>query len=144
MQTAALQIGALAKRTTLTVDAIRFYEKPHLLRKKIATRTRSVASGPNEPVAAVIAALSTLACCLPFGFLGAVGLAGLSVWARSYAAWFLALAVVLLVLGFVQLYHGRTQCRKRSTVSMVLFWVAAVIVLLIILFPQVIASLVAG
>jgi hypothetical protein len=59
------------------------------------------------PVAAVIAALSTLACCLPFGFLGAVGLAGLSVWARSYAAWFLALAVVLLVLGFVQLYRGR-------------------------------------
>jgi len=47
------------------------------------------------PVAAVIAALSTLACCLPFGFLGAVGLAGLSVWARSYAGWFLALAAVL-------------------------------------------------
>ena len=37
MQTAALQIGALAKRTTLTVDAIRFYEKRHLLPK--ATRT---------------------------------------------------------------------------------------------------------
>ena len=96
------------------------------------------------PVAAVIAALSTLACCLPFGFLGAVGLAGLSVWARTYAGWFLALAAVLLVLGFVQLYRGRNQCRKRSTVSIVLFWVAAVIVLLIILFPQVIASLVAG
>jgi DNA-binding transcriptional MerR regulator len=37
MQTAALQIGALAKRTMLTVDAIRFYEKRHLLPK--ATRT---------------------------------------------------------------------------------------------------------
>jgi len=51
------------------------------------------------PIAAVIAALSTLACCLPLGFLGAVGLAGLSVWARSYAGWFLALAAVLLILG---------------------------------------------
>ena len=96
------------------------------------------------PVAAVVAALSTLACCLPFGFLGAVGVAGLSVWARSYAGWFLAVAAVLLVVGFVQLYRGRNQCKKRSIVSIVLFWVAAAIVLLVVLFPQVIASLVAG
>jgi len=33
MQTAAIQIGELAKRTTLTVDAIRFYEKRQLLPK---------------------------------------------------------------------------------------------------------------
>jgi DNA-binding transcriptional MerR regulator len=32
-QTSAIQIGELAKRTTLTVDAIRFYEKRHLLPK---------------------------------------------------------------------------------------------------------------
>jgi MerR family transcriptional regulator, copper efflux regulator len=37
MQTAAIQIGELARRTTLTVDAIRFYERRHLLPK--ATRT---------------------------------------------------------------------------------------------------------
>jgi DNA-binding transcriptional MerR regulator len=36
MQTSAIQIAELAKRTTLTVDAIRFYEKRHLLPK--ATR----------------------------------------------------------------------------------------------------------
>ena len=96
------------------------------------------------PVAAVIAALSTLACCLPFGFLGALGLAGLSVWAQSFRSWFLAIAGVLLVVGFVQLYRGRDQCEKRSPFSVVLFWVAAVIVLLIVLFPQVIANLVAG
>jgi uncharacterized membrane protein YidH (DUF202 family) len=96
------------------------------------------------PIAAVIAALSTLACCLPFGFLGAVGLAGLSVWARSYGGWLVALAAVLLVVGFVQLYRGRGQCRKRSPLSIAVFWIAAVIVLLVILFPQVIATLVAG
>ena len=96
------------------------------------------------PVAAVIAALSTLACCLPFGFLGAVGLAGLSIWAQSYRNWFLAIAAVLLVVGFVQLYRGRNQCKKRSVFSVVLFWVATVIVLVIVLFPQVIANLVAG
>ena len=37
MQTSGIQIGELAKRTTLTVDAIRFYEKRHLLPK--ATRS---------------------------------------------------------------------------------------------------------
>ena len=96
------------------------------------------------PVAAVIAALSTLACCLPFGFLGAMGLAGLSFWVRSYGGWFLALAAVLLVVGFVQLYRSRGQCRKRSALSIAVFWVAVAIVLLVIFFPQVIASFVAG
>lgn len=32
----------------------------------------------TTPIAALIAALSTLACCLPFTFLGALGLAGAS------------------------------------------------------------------
>lgn len=96
------------------------------------------------PVAAVIAAISTLACCLPLGFLGALGLASLSVWTRSYGSWFLGLAAALLVLGFVQLYRGRSECRKRSPVSIALFWIAVAIVLLIALFPQVIASLAAG
>jgi hypothetical protein len=54
------------------------------------------------PVAAVIAALSTLACCLPFGFLGAMGLAGLSVWAQSFRYWFIGGAAVLLVVEFPQ------------------------------------------
>ena len=95
------------------------------------------------PVAAVIAALSTLACCLPFGFLGAAGLAGLGVRLASARPWFLGGAVVLLVLGFVQLYR-RNQCKKRSPVSVTLFWCSVVFVLLVILFPQVIASLIAG
>jgi cytochrome bd-type quinol oxidase subunit 2 len=96
------------------------------------------------PVAAVIAALSTLACCLPFGFLGAMGMAGLSVWAQSFRYWFIGGAAVLLVVGFVQLYRGRNQCKKRSPVNVALFWCAVVMVLLIVLFPQVIASIVAG
>ena len=96
------------------------------------------------PVAAVIAALSTLACCLPLGFLGAVGLAGLSVWAQSLRGWFLALAIALLVVEFVQLYRGRKECSRRSPLSIAMLWVATAIVLLVILFPQMIASLLAG
>ena len=96
------------------------------------------------PVAAVIAALSTLACCLPLSFLGAVGLAGLSAWTQSFRDWFIGGAIVLLVVGFVQLYRGRNHCKKRSPVSIAVFWVATAIVLFIVLFPQVIATLIAG
>jgi uncharacterized membrane protein len=95
------------------------------------------------PVAAVVVALSTLACCLPFGFLGAIGLAGLSVRVQTARPWLLGGALVLLVSGFVQLYR-RNQCKKRSRISIALFWCSVVFVLLVILFPQVIASLLAG
>jgi hypothetical protein len=98
----------------------------------------------TTPVAAVVAALSTLACCLPLTFLGALGLAGASARLQSARPWLLVMAAVLLVLSFIQLYVRRNKCQKRSPLSVVLFWVAAVVVLLVILFPQVIASLIAG
>lgn len=96
------------------------------------------------PVAAVIAVLSTLSCCLPLTFLGALGLAGASVRLQSLRPWLLVGAAVLLGVGFIQLYVRRNQCQKRSTLSVALFWGAALIVLLVILFPQVVASLLAG
>ena len=96
------------------------------------------------PVGAVIAALSTLACCLPFAFLGAMGLAGATVRLQLARPWLLAGAGILLVVGFVQLYVRRNQCQRRSPLSIALFWGGTVIVLLVILFPQLIASLIAG
>jgi hypothetical protein len=92
----------------------------------------------------MIAALSTLACCLPFAFLGAMGLAGASLKLQLARPWLLASAGMLLVVGFVQLYVRRNQCQKRSPLSIALFWGAALVVLLVILFPQLIASLIAG
>ena len=96
------------------------------------------------PVAAVMAALSTLACCLPFGFLGAIGVAGVSVWLEAARPWLLISSGALLAFGFVQLYRSRNECRKRSPVSVALFWMAVAVILFTILFPQVIASLFAG
>jgi hypothetical protein len=52
-------------------------------------------------------------------------------------------AVVLLGLGFIRLYARRNQCRSRRTLSIAMFWVA-VIVLLVVFIPQLIASLIAG
>jgi hypothetical protein len=95
-------------------------------------------------VAAVIAVLSTLSCCLPLTFLGALGLAGVSVRLQSLRPWLLVSAAILLGVGFIQLYVRRSQCQKRSPLSIALFWSAALVVLLVILFPQLIASLIAG
>jgi membrane-associated HD superfamily phosphohydrolase len=98
----------------------------------------------GAPAAAVIAALSTLACCVPLGFLGAAGLASVSVWVQPLRPWLLAGSVALLCLGFVQLYFRKSACNRRSRLSLVLFWIAVAVVVLVILFPQVIASVVAG
>jgi pheromone shutdown protein TraB len=98
----------------------------------------------TTPVAAVITALSSLACCLPFSFVGAIGLAGASARLQALRPWFLAGAGVLLFAGFIQLYVRKNQCARRSKLSVAIFWVATALVLLLILFPQIIASLLAG
>lgn len=98
----------------------------------------------GAPTAAIVAALSAIACCLPFGILGAVGLASASVWIAPLRPWLLGTAILLLVLGFWQLYRRRNQCAKRSPVSVALFWIAVAVVLLVTLFPQLIANLLAG
>ena len=100
-------------------------------------------SEKGAPAAAIVAALSTVACCVPLGFLGAVGLAGISVWARRYRLWLLIASVAFLCIGSMQIYF-RTSCPRRSTTSLVLFWAALVVVVIVILFPQMIANLLAG
>jgi hypothetical protein len=96
------------------------------------------------PIAALITALSSLACCLPFAFVGAVGLAGVGSRMQVLRPWLLAASAVLLVLGFVQLYFRRDKCERRSHLSIVIFWIATAIVLVLVLFPQILASLLAG
>ena len=92
------------------------------------------------PVAAVVAALATLVCCLPLGFIGAAGLAGLSVWSARLRWWLLGASLGLLALGFVQLYGKKRKCRRPSAISVALLWVAVVLVLAVLLFPQFVAS----
>ena len=96
------------------------------------------------PLAAVVAAFSSLACCLPLGFVGAAGLAGLSTRLQFLRPWLLAGSVALLLIGFVQLYIGRNHCHRRSPASVAIFWIATAVVVLLILFPQIAASILAG
>jgi hypothetical protein len=98
----------------------------------------------GAPAAAIVAALSTLACCVPLGFLGAVGFASVGVRVQSLRPWLLGASVVLLCLGFAQLYLRKSACAKRSRTGLVLFWTAFAVAVLVILFPQAVASLIAG
>ncbi len=99
-------------------------------------------AGKIAPVAAVASALSTLACCLPLGFAAAASAAGAGVLVATLRPWLMGLSLVLLGVGFWQLYHTRGTCR-RSRGGLAVFWVSAVIVVSMFLFPQVVASFLA-
>ena len=91
-------------------------------------------------VAAVLSSLLTLGCCLPLPFLGAAGVAGASVFLAGARPWLLGLSIILLGVGFFQVYRGM-RCRARqSKTAIALLALATVVVVLLLLFPQVIAS----
>lgn len=95
------------------------------------------------PIIAIISAIASLACCLPLALLAALGAAGASAVFAALRPWLLLLCAAMLVIGFWQLYRPRT-CRRRSIGSVTLFWLAAVIFLAMLFFPQVVASILAG
>ena len=95
------------------------------------------------PVAAALMALTTLACCLPLGFAAAAATASLAGVVASYRSWFLAMSVALLALGCVQLVIARRRCRARGSASIAVLVGSAVVVLLVVFFPQVVAGLLA-
>jgi hypothetical protein len=100
-------------------------------------KTTSVSLG------AIVTSLLTLGCCLPLAFLGAVGVAGSSVFFTRAQPWLLALSVILLGIGFIQVYRG-VRCRVRqSKTAIALLGLATICVVLLLLFPQVIAGVLA-
>ena len=95
------------------------------------------------PVAAALTGLATLACCLPMGFAAAAVTAGLSTVVAAYQRWFLGASVALLVVGLVQLHHAQRTCARQPSSSLIVFSASAVVVVLVVLFPQVIAGILA-
>jgi hypothetical protein len=94
-------------------------------------------------VGAILSSLLTLSCCLPLPFLGAAGVAGASVFLGRTRPWLLALSIILLGLGFFQVYRG-VRCRARqSKTAIALLALATIVMVLLLLFPQVIASVLA-
>ena len=96
------------------------------------------------PVAAAATALATLACCLPVGIAAAAATASLAAVVAEYRVWFLLASAVLLGLGIVQLNRAQRQCSTRRGGSVAILAISATIVVLIALFPQVIAAMIAA
>jgi hypothetical protein len=95
------------------------------------------------PVAAALSALATLACCLPIAFAAGTATATLAMVAGTYRWSFLGASVVLLAIGAAQLVQARRACKPRGSTSIVILTFSAAVVLLVVLFPQVIAGLLA-
>jgi uncharacterized membrane protein YidH (DUF202 family) len=96
------------------------------------------------PVAAAMSALATLACCLPLGIAGAAGALGLSVALEKLRPWLIGLAVILLGVSAFQMYRGQKSCRRRSRLSLICFGLCVAVVLGVIIFPQILAELLAA
>jgi len=94
-------------------------------------------------VGAILTSLLTLGCCLPLPFLGAAGIAGASVFLAGARPWLLGLSVIFLGVGFFQIDRGM-RCRARqSKTAIALLSLATIVVVLLILFPQVVAGILA-
>ena len=95
------------------------------------------------PIAAAASALATLACCLPLGFAAAAASASLGTVVSAYRPWFLGASVLLVIVGTLQVRSAQRACRTRNTGSVVLLSLSAAIVVLVMFFPQAIATLIA-
>ncbi len=95
------------------------------------------------PVAAVIGALSSIACCLPFGLAAAAGTAGLGLVLEPVRPYLMAASGALILFGVWQLYRRGASCARRSRASIVVFWICAAVVALLMIAPQIVASFLA-
>jgi len=94
-------------------------------------------------VAAALGAAGTLVCCLPASFAAAAATASLSGVVSAYQGWFLGASMLLLAIGGAQVVRVRRTCPTRSGSSIVIFTMSALVVALVVLFPQLMAALLA-
>jgi hypothetical protein len=95
------------------------------------------------PIVAAASALATLVCCFPVGIAAAAATTSLGAVVSAYRGWFLAASVVLLVIGIVHTTRVQRSCATRSRGSMVVLALSGTIVMLVVLFPQLLAGLIA-
>lgn len=114
------------------------------MRQDVATKQATPATPVSAAVGAIASALATLSCCLPLGFVAALGAGTASAFLTTLRPWLLGLSVALLGVGFWQQRRAR-QCQVRGRWLGGLFlWLAVAVVLAMILFPQQVAAIMAG
>lgn len=100
-------------------------------------------TGISASLAAIVSSIATISCCLPIGFVAALGAGTASALVTTLRPWLLGLSVVMLGFGFWQ-QHRAKQCAIRGRwVGSVLLWAAVAALVGMILFPQEIAALLA-
>ena len=110
---------------------------------------KSSGGGEKRTLIASFAALGSVilasSCCLPLvPFLLAAGTAGSSAFFVKLRPFLLAASVLFIAYGFYLGLRTKKCGREPSTLSTVLLWFSAIVVLVFILFPQAIANLVAN
>jgi hypothetical protein len=88
--------------------------------------------------------MATLACCLPWGIGAALGALGLSVFVARFQVELIVLSIVLLGVGLIQILRRGRSCWRHSRVEIAIWGVAVAVVLAVVLFPEWMASLLAG
>jgi mercuric ion transport protein len=96
-------------------------------------------------VGAVASALAASSCCLPLlPFVAAAGVAGGSALLATLRPYLLGASVLLIAYGFYQSRRAK-QCNCRpSLVTTILLWSSTAIVVVMTLFPQAVAAMLAG
>jgi len=94
---------------------------------------------------ALASAVAASSCCLPLlPFVAAAGLAGSSAWFTAVRPYLLVLSVLCIGFAFFQ-SHRAKQCNcRQSKLSTAILWISAGIVVVMIVFPQAVAELLAG
>ena len=95
-------------------------------------------------IAALVSVIVASSCCLPLlPFLFAAGAASTSVFVAAFRPYLLVLSVLLVGFGFYKSWRAK-QCNcKPGRISTFLLWFSAIVVVVMIFFPQVIANLLA-
>src|SRR5947207_15372462 len=100
--------------------------KNNEVRAPQSTTGKKQDSGICASVGRILSSLTTMGCCLPLGFAGALGTAVASAFLQRLRPWLLALCIFLLGFGFWQPRRPRLCAVKRSYLSAALLWTAVV------------------
>lgn len=100
-------------------------------------------TGISVSLVAILSSIATIGCCLPLGFAAALGAGAASAFSTTMRPWLLSLSVVSIGFGFWQ-QHRAKQCAVRGRfVGSALLWLAVIVVVAMLLFPQQIAGFIA-
>jgi hypothetical protein len=101
------------------------------------------ATGFSASLAAILASIATVGCCLPLGFAAALGAGAASAFFTTLRPWLLGLSVVLIGVGFWQQRRAMLCAVRGRLLGTVFLWAAVLVVLAMIFFPQQIAAFIA-